>query len=196
MRSERARTNSLSPNPLFLWIVAMPDYKVCAATVEKQSYATLLLASLTLLIVIPTLVVAVVTFVRVNSKDCPLAGATTIQLDTPVPTAPNTPEPSEGDDGHGEPTGDHAAAHWGYSGDIAPDMWGELSPDWSTCSTGMHAFLEPLCRLAGMLRCAGGMASFFKTLAALHGTPLTPPPLPSLPLSSRSQAASSLRLTS
>ncbi|MCB0210340.1 MAG: carbonic anhydrase family protein [Anaerolineae bacterium] len=28
--------------------------------------------------------------------------------------------------------------HWGYEGDIGPDNWGELSPDFATCSTGVE----------------------------------------------------------
>lgn len=28
--------------------------------------------------------------------------------------------------------------HWGYEGDIGPDKWGDLSPDFATCSTGLE----------------------------------------------------------
>jgi carbonic anhydrase len=31
-----------------------------------------------------------------------------------------------------------AAAEWGYEGDIGPEHWGDLSPDYATCSEGME----------------------------------------------------------
>jgi carbonic anhydrase len=31
---------------------------------------------------------------------------------------------------------DNESPHWEYTGDIGPAHWGELSKDWSTCSTG------------------------------------------------------------
>lgn len=34
--------------------------------------------------------------------------------------------------------GGHNEVHWGYEGDIGPDRWGELNPDWALCSTGQE----------------------------------------------------------
>jgi carbonic anhydrase len=32
--------------------------------------------------------------------------------------------------------GEHGAIHWGYSGDIGPEFWGDLSAEYALCSTG------------------------------------------------------------
>jgi len=33
---------------------------------------------------------------------------------------------------------EHHAPHWSYEGEAGPEHWGELSPDWALCSTGME----------------------------------------------------------
>jgi carbonic anhydrase len=32
----------------------------------------------------------------------------------------------------------HEAPHWGYEGEVGPEHWGELNPDWALCSTGVE----------------------------------------------------------
>lgn len=36
----------------------------------------------------------------------------------------------------GEEEEHHEAPHWGYEGEVGPEHWGELNPDWALCSTG------------------------------------------------------------
>eukprot|EP00286_Rhodomonas_abbreviata_P019136 CAMPEP_0181311164 /NCGR_PEP_ID=MMETSP1101-20121128/12983_1 /TAXON_ID=46948 /ORGANISM="Rhodomonas abbreviata, Strain Caron Lab Isolate" /LENGTH=334 /DNA_ID=CAMNT_0023417861 /DNA_START=138 /DNA_END=1142 /DNA_ORIENTATION=- len=103
--------------------------------VEKQSYATLLLATLTLLIVIPTLVVAVVTFVRVNTKDCEGLGGTTVEfVDSRSPITLTPAVPAAGDangddvdddmDDEEDPNAEEPPPHWVYGQGLEFD-WGE-----------------------------------------------------------------------
>ena len=86
--------------------------------------------------------------VAAGDEHAPVSAATEGAGHGAAPTADTGGHGAEESGGHGaeesdsqaaEESGDHGGApHWTYAGETGPAVWGDLSPDFSVCATGVN----------------------------------------------------------